>query len=60
MKHHEALAVYRKGTALLPKSPALWYELGGVYEKLEMYKEAAAAFSQASSLLNVPASERAR
>jgi len=60
MKHHEALAVYRKGTALLPKSSTLWYELGGIYEKLEMYKEAAAAFSQASSLLNVSASERTR
>jgi len=60
MKHRDALEVYRKGTALLPKSATLWYELGGVYEKLEMYKDAAAAFSQAGSLLNVSASERAR
>jgi tetratricopeptide (TPR) repeat protein len=30
MKYHEALAVHRKGTALLPKSTTLWYELGRV------------------------------
>ena len=59
-KYREALEVYRNGTALVPKSTTLWYELGGVYEKLEMYKEAADAFAQASSLLSSSASERAR
>ncbi len=58
-KHREALDVYRNGTALVPKSTTLWYELGGVYEKLEMYKEAGDAFAQAGSLLNSSAFERA-
>ncbi len=58
-KHREALDVYRNGTALVPKSTTLWYELGGVYEKLEIYKEAGDAFAQAGSLLNSSAFERA-
>ncbi len=57
-RYHDALAVYREGTALLPKSTSLWYELGGVYEKLDMYKEAGDAYSQASFLLDPSALER--
>ena len=56
-QYREAMAIYRKGTMVAPKSATLWHELGGLYEKLEMYKEAGDAYSQASSLLNPPALE---
>jgi hypothetical protein len=49
MKHHEALAVYRKGTALLPKSTAYGMSWRDPV-KSSICNEAAAAFSQASSL----------
>lgn len=59
-KLDEALAAYRKGTAHAPKSAGLWFELGEVYEKREMYKEAGEAFGQAGSLLNASTRERAQ
>jgi len=52
-RNREALEIYRRAVAQLPDSSVLWYDLGSVYEKLGIYKEAGDAFERASHLIRL-------
>jgi len=52
-RNREALEIYHRAVARLPDSSGLWYDLGNVYEKLGLYKEAGDAFERASHLIRL-------